>query len=915
MERESRQLKQQSSTLGVPITLLRQVYSNKQPEKVISIQISNEGHGGLTGDFELPPFEAYYKIARNKSPSKIVGVVCYNERKESFSSMSGGDEMMINIACTVSIVDGLPDVALYIQPRLVLQNMMSINIFARTSSSYVYKNGSTAQLDSSNKCTIQRMEPFETVEVYSSLKSLRFSFKCADIPVGDVKTGWNKPRLNEFSLSASSKLEEKTECYFPLVDENGNFSRIDGGSCFFISETIDDCVDEENHHTAPALPPLRKITINTENLGIDHTGDFLFESCTPNSHPFTLSTFSRQQRRITLLPTSNKLIRIIQLSTERRSMAFNIEEIPFANGGTDSTSIKWRDGTESGFYAYKKISFVNNLNVENHMHNQLEIHVIPAIILFNGGFHTIRVLYAQGKSCTIGKGQMAPVSQTWGESGLSLLIEFTDFDCATSPLKISKTGLLVSVVNSKESGNPVGSVAIQTMIGRQDSRYVIKIGPVKHGNVTSQEDSNASSSSLFVNDLLRFRIRWSQMEVTFLDTSIANGNDGSEVEYEISESSNRFVQKKSTSYSKVAHIILKRFTVDYQKVFKDHVESTSLVKRSQARSQFAVIIHSLLLTDCTESKGGKTVLASVSKATNFFELCIRTRDIGDGIGVSNIDLLEIKLANNGHHSDQIILNTSEDFLWKILDILSRTKEASMIYEALDTRIEWNDDTQTFDVEPIELAIKPTEVVDDHGNYSTPRSDALYVVKKASVLPTSFLVSFKRQPQTSRYKKALNVRSAKIVDYFTKKLNFTVDSAKLKFSGFQVHNVKGPPERILDLFKAFYSSQMKSKIFTLLTATSIDEWKQLAGRDDGERGYLEGDLLRTAGNLTGKSAGFLVKKVGQGIGYGLTTGTAEVGNGIQNMTEAIGVGAVGAGVNSVISGIGGGVGSTVEGGKY
>jgi hypothetical protein len=100
----------------------------------------------------------------------------------------------------------------------------------------------------------------------------------------------------------------------------------------------------------------------------------------------------------------------------------------------------------------------------------------------------------------------------------------------------------------------------------------------------------------------------------------------------------------------------------------------------------------------------------------------------------------------------------------------------------------------------------------------------------------------------------------------------------------------------------------------LTATSIDEWRLLSGRDDGKESYVEGDILRTTGNLAGRSAGYIVKKVGQGIGKGLSAGTAEVGNGIQTVSEAIGVGFLGAGVNSLVSGIGEGVGNTVEGGK-
>lgn len=892
-------------TLNIPTTLLEKAYNEKKTQNRVSLRLSHLcDQDEITGDFQLPPFEAYYKIATSRSPSKSFEVACYDHSNQR--NKSDNEAFILKMRCKVTIVDDLPDVELYIQPRLILQNLMCINVFAKTPMPFVYKDGCANRFI---KDGTERIEPFETLEVYSPNKSIKFSFKCADIPVGDIKTGWTKPGWIELPLSISSKLEENINCHFPFVNDSGIESSYGGGSSFFINET--------NHQVGDTNTSsfIRKISLNIENLGIDHTGDFLFESCEPNAHPFTLSSFSSkvQKRRITLLPKSNNLIRILQLSTERRSMPFNIDEIAFANGGTDSTSIKWSDSTDSGFYAYKKLSFFNN--VENQVHNQLEIHIIPAIIIFNGGNHAARIVYAQGQNFILGEGKTAPVSQSWGENGLRLSIEFIDLGCSTATLTISKTGLLVSVVRFND-GSPVGSVAVQTMIGKQDSRYLIKIGPMKRGDVTNQDLVNSSSStSLFANDMLRFRVRWSEMQITFLDTSKNSNFARNGTEYEISENSNRFVKKKNSSYSKVAHIILKRFTVDYQKVFKDDVESSTMTKRSQARSQFAVIIHSLHLMDCTEIEQGTTVLASLSKVTNFFELCVRTRDVGDGIGVTNVDLLELKLANNGKHADQIILNTTEAFLWSILDILSRTKNASMIYAALDTEIEWDDKTETFNVEAIELPIKPTDAIDDDGNYTVPRSTALYAVKKASVLPTSFLVSFKRQPQTSRYNKVANVQSAKIVGYFMKKLNFTVDSAKLKFSGFQVHNVKGPPERILELVKAFYSSQMKSKIFTLLTATSIDEWKQLAGRDDGERGYLEGDLLRTAGNLTGKSAGFLVKKVGQGIGYGLTAGTAEVGNGIQNVTEAIGVGAVGAGVNSVLSGIGVGVGSTVEGGKH
>ncbi len=881
----------------------------------MALQLLNDEKQILVGEVQLPPLQGYYKIANGRSPFKTFEMVCSTANRERNEKR---ERMILKIGCIVTIVDNFPFVELFLQPRMLLQNNMCINILAKTPKSQIYKNGKTGDFVSADGAMIHRLEPFETLEIYSPGQSIEFAFKCADIPVGDIKTGWSKPWI-EIPLSIKARLIERLDCYFPFLKSTGEESSFKGGSQFFLTEVFDDDNEEtsaaENDSTPKTIPKTRAVTINIETLGVDHTGDFLLESCDAKARNFTLNSFSSGLRRITLLPGDKKQVRILQLSTGKRSKPFCIDEIPFANGGTDTSAIHWGDdSSESGFYAYKKFSLRNES--EGIPHNQLELHLIPAIILYNGGDQCIRVIYSHGQDVILEKGKTSAVHQSFGDRGVSLLIDFVGHGCASAPLTISKTGLLISVVKSTETGSVIGSVAVQTMIGRRDSRYVIKIGAMKYGNVTeADQKESVSTSSLFANDLLRFRVRWSEMDVTFLDTSKNQSSSIDREELEISESSNRLVKKKSSSYAKVAHLILNRFTVDYQRVFKDDIDSSTMKRRGQARSQFAVIVHHLHLVDCTADQRGTTVLASMSKNTNFFEFCIRTRDVADISGVTTVDLLEVKLANNGKEADRIILNTTEAFLWNILDIISRTKNASMEFAALDTHIEWDPHTETFKVETIEMPVTQDDEIDEEGNYNAPHSNALYTVKKASVLPTSFLVSFKRQPQNSRYQKVQNVRGAKLIDYFTKKLNFTVDRARLKFSGFKVHNVKGPADRIIDLVKAFYSSQMKSKIFTLLTATSIDEWQQLAGREEGERGYLEGDLLRTAGNLTGKSAGYVVKKVGQGIGFGLAAGTAEIGNGIQDFTEAIGVGAVGAGVNSVLSGIGGGVGSTVEGGKF
>jgi len=186
------------------------------------------------------------------------------------------------------------------------------------------------------------------------------------------------------------------------------------------------------------------------------------------------------------------------------------------------------------------------------------------------------------------------------------------------------------------------------------------------------------------------------------------------------------------------------------------------------------------------------------------------------------------------------------------------------------------------------------------------------VKKLRVSPFILLLSFKRQPQSSRYQLIRGSSGAKLTNYFTTRLKFTIDRADLRFQGYMVRDIKGPPDRLADTIKAVYTTQLKSKMVTLMTATSFQDWKYLTARDSGGEEFIEGDLLRMTGNLAGRSAKFVLKKSGDYIGDSLVNITGTIGGGIQDATESVGLGQVGAGVNSVVSGLGEGVSSSVKG---
>jgi hypothetical protein len=153
----------------------------------------------------------------------------------------------------------------------------------------------------------------------------------------------------------------------------------------------------------------------------------------------------------------------------------------------------------------------------------------------------------------------------------------------------------------------------------------------------------------------------------------------------------------------------------------------------------------------------------------------------------------------------------------------------------------------------------------------------------------------------------------MMNYFTRKLKFTIDRAELNFARYEDRSLKGPPDRLLESLSAVYLSRMKFKLVTLLTAASLQDWKYLAARGDGDDEYVEGDILRATGNLTGKASHMIFTRAGERIGDGVSEITRAFGNTIERTTDMIGVGRVGVGVNSVVTGVGDGVGATISGG--
>jgi vacuolar protein sorting-associated protein 13A/C len=866
---------------------------------VISLGFSPDFDDTLHGDLQLPSLQAFHLIGSRGQP-KIVDVVC--------KSNNNAERITLRIICRVALIEDCPMVEFFIQPRLILSNESFVNITARTAMAKTASKNKKAVYSQGQRQDEHILFPFDTIQVFHSGQSVAFSFRCTDIPIGGNRTGWNKYGWIDIPLSLNARLKDRLQSSFPFLDSNGRPSNHGGGCDFFLIEEAADTLNTINHTISSHVQQMEKvrtIKISVENLGVDHTGEVLFQSWdvytqkasasenigdVSNINNFTFSSFASalHKRRITILPSSSDLIRILQLSIDggepyKRTLPFSIEDIAVCDGGLEATPLAWEDGSDSGYFAYRKLSTLN----------QSEIHIIPEFVIYNGGKEQVRVTIQQKYHLEISAGKMLLAKKANKKHGLVISLTFENLNLIAAPVQVDELGLKIVLLKSIKTGEPIGSVPIQTVIGSKDSRFVVKLGELKRGGISFKDKGGISR-----DDFLHFRVRWSQLEITFLDTSLPVDN----------------TMIGKISYQSITKFVLNRFTLDYQRLFKEDMEEiiSAHSAQSSARSQFSIIIKSVQVHDCTTSPE-TLFLDSDSGNYNFMDTRIRTKGDSDSC-LLKIDLIEIKLGHDGERAHEITINTNEAFLWSLLDVASRTKVAISEFSSLETDIKWDNNSKSFCVSAREVDDNADDDIEEDGTYRAPRGDMLLAVKKMYVSQSAFLLSFKRQPQAARYKKVQNIGTAKILNYFTKKLNFTVDRARLKFASFSLNNVKGPPDRIIQSVKTFYMSQLKKKMFTLLTATSIDEWKQLAGRDDGKDSYVEGDILRMGGNLAGKSAGYIVKQVGKGIGSTLKTGTSELGRGIQNVTEVMGIGAVGAGVNSLVSGLGEGVSSTVEGGK-
>lgn len=364
-----------------------------------------------------------------------------------------------------------------------------------------------------------------------------------DGPIAGGVTGWCEDVVDiPLGVGLQSRLEDPIRCLFPFIGREGEFLT-GGGSEFYIMESEGYLSKKESVKDISLQMPedhVRTILITVNDYVVDHTGRILLEPSEKENLlsdldkrrrdlsrrayekaflPWSAFASSKRGQRITLLPDASVPIHLVELTIRsnngmKKSLPFQVDNLSICEGGVESSAILLEDHKTSGFFAYRRLrSF-----------GQSEVHIIPEFVAFNGSSeNTIVIKQPQSNHVVIEPESIAPLNRDHLKR-LIIMIEVLDLSGSTAPIQVDELGMRICVVKSNKTGTPLGSIAIQTVVGGKDSRLVIKVGAVTFGGKERiSEDTNTRDKKIdtLSDDFLRFRVRWTELKISLSDTLLS----------------------------------------------------------------------------------------------------------------------------------------------------------------------------------------------------------------------------------------------------------------------------------------------------------------------------------------------------------------------------------------------------------
>jgi len=908
-------LSKQSKRLGIRFDgmakLVKKLTEKKRVELVFrfapKLKNRSDIYGELLVEADLETIHSF----RNKTMRITKTVTCSSSSKE--------EDFVFQATIKVQLIEDRKVIAnITLQPIAQLINTLPVGISVLTQMRHIF---SSSTLDTNGQeDRIHHLPHGAKMEVYCTGSKLplkvRFTSKPADGTLTSMTRKW-------IDVPLDSGMATPLLSVFPFDTTDGATKSAVPGSEFYIAEAntrlsnfflerVNDTGVAQDNLKAGHRPGPRTLLFTVGNYGVDHTNSILFEqvaarpkgSVKGESHPFSAFLDKESGRKLSLLPTSEVPIRLNRpgSSGSRCTAIFRVEEVSMSQGGAQATPLLWDDGSDSGYFAYRRL--VSTF--------QSELHVIPEFLVYNGDdAHAVSIRQSGAEDIVIPPLKIAPVFSVKRTKGLQLALRYEGIDGSTTPVNLEDLGLHVEVVRSSR-GESLGSVAMQTSIGSADSRLVIKLGKV--GSIEREKPKTPLDvmPATLVHDNLRFRIQVEEISVTLnqAETIDSDAAGTLEVAKTVGEEASKAFQRSERTRDEIpiCTVTAKTLVYDAQKLFKESEEGAE-ASRSAARCQLSILLDDFQIRD--EMPGSPyPIVFRYSGDNRLLDFCVRTKGPLYAKTV-HVDLFDVLVAHSGasirkEKEEKLIFQTNEAFVWKLIDTAELISQASA---------EGAQQSDPGDVDKVLEAFVPKMMLEPTVEYATPRVSTIFKVEKANVSPFNLVVSFERTPQSERYEKFINNQGAYLMRYFTQQLKFTIKNCNLRFAHYEEHSLTGPADRLIEILMTVYISRIKLKAVTILAASSFSDWKNLSGRDSGDDEFVDGDVLRVSGTIAGNSAAYAFKRVGRGLGKGISSGFDKIGGGLENGAALIGAESLGSGIHSVVAGVGGGVGGAFQGGMY
>ena len=721
------------------------------------------------------------------------------------------------------------------QPRSIIYNALPLGL-KLTTMQQSYSPNMTIE----DEKVVHSLSPNSSVECFASVSSLAFGMTLVDSPVTGRGRRWTEP-INMADLPWRSMVpvdndEKDTELGLLLVPPKSDSD-------------------------------ILTVAVNPLQVAVDHMCGVTFWKPGPlggNTYQYHALNSHRRGQLITLLPEN---ARRIGFHWHHFSGAvFAIEDVSICEGGIQSTPLRLSDKQESGLFAYRRL-------VDNEVS---EIHVVPEYAVFNGS-KTRGVTVLQGSTRTmVGPGETVGIFREPGR-GYDLSLHYDDLVLSTRAIQVDRLSYREVPVN-RADGTAVGNVIVQISSGSVDSRMVIKVGEVSLDDTPPANAVPTLFQGVFSDDNVIGAMQFARFILT-LNQSNALGE----------QQSNRTLSEHQNS---ICSIAIEGTKIELRRPTDEGAQRND----SKDKSLLSLRIREVEVLD-KMSNSVYPIIFSSTKSVNILEMTVSLTGPWHG-GVTPVELMDVSLARTDGSNGQITMQTSEKFVWKLLDVVSRIylgplKQNIGSIEAVDKRAE--------------LGIE--------AEYNAPKPEGQFRIALVRISPCTFVVSFKRDPEGARYATMMNSNTAKLVRYFLTRLKFTLDKAELRYSRYMTRDAKGTTQTLMEGLVAVYLARTKLKLLTILAATSFDDWKGLASRQEGDDEFVEGDILRVTGNLAGNAAGYLARNLGRAVGQGVENVTCSIGGGIEGATALVGAGTVGAKVNNALSGVGTGVNQSLSLGKW